>query len=194
MLVAAILLAAGASRRLGQPKQLLRIHGETLIARNVRIAREAGATPVFVVLGAEPEAIRAAIEDPGVILIENSAWSKGLSTSVRAGVEAVEEQAAPADGVLLMNCDQPRLDSLHLAALVAAFEARGGDVIVASSYAGTNGVPALFPRRLYDDLKSLAGDRGARVLFTRHANALIAIPFEGGEVDIDTPDDLAHLT
>ncbi|HWA93479.1 MAG TPA: nucleotidyltransferase family protein [Terracidiphilus sp.] len=193
MPVAAILLAAGASRRLGQPKQLLQVHGETLVARNVRIACEAGASQVFVVLGAESKVVQQVLDGTEAIAIENHRWQEGLSTSVRAGVEAVEAHSGIFDGVLLMNCDQPRLDSVHLASLIAVFEARSREVIVASSYAGTNGVPALFPRRLFNELKMLTGDKGARMLFARNTDALIAVPFDGGDIDIDTPDDLAHL-
>ncbi|MDE3202232.1 MAG: nucleotidyltransferase family protein [Acidobacteriota bacterium] len=193
MPVAAIILAAGASRRLGQPKQLLHVNGETLVARSARIAQEAGAAPIIIVLGAQEEAVRAALHCTGAIAIENPSWSSGLSTSVRAGVEALQVHAPQADGVLLMNCDQPRLDSLHLAAVIAAFETKGSEAIIASSYAGVLGVPALFPHRYFDELKSLTGDIGARVLFKRHADALIAIPFEGGDIDIDTPEDLAYL-
>lgn len=193
MSIAAIVLAAGASRRLGQPKQLLLIQGETLVARSARFAAEAGASPVIVVLGAHFESVRTAVEEAGAIAIENPSWPEGLSTSVRAGVTTVELQPL-FDGVLLMNCDQPRLDSTHLAALIAAFHAQGNGVIVASSYAGAMGVPAIFPRKLFEELKSLAGDKGARALFMHHADSLIAVPFDGGDIDIDTPDDLAHLS
>ena len=194
MSVPAIIFAAGASRRLGQPKQLLHVHGETLVARNVRIAHEAGASPVFVVLGAEREDICAALEGSGATLVDNPQWQSGLSSSVRAGVAAVEAQLQSAAGVLLMNCDQPRLDTSQLRTLLATFKTADREAIVASSYAGVHGVPAVFPARLFTDLKTLAGDKGARSLFTRNAESLIAVSFEGGEIDIDTPDDLAHLT
>lgn len=193
MSVAAIILAAGASRRLGQPKQLLQVHGETLIARTARIAREAGAVPVFVVLGAEAEKIRAVLSASDVVLVENTQWQSGLSSSVRAGVEAVEAQSASVQGVLLLNCDQPRLNADHLRAMIAAFEARKQEVLVVSTYAGVQGVPAVLPRDLFGELKLLTGDKGAKSLFSAHLQSIAAVPFEGGEVDIDTPDDLAHL-
>ena len=192
MSVAAIILAAGGSRRLGQPKQLLQVHGETLIALTARIAREAGAVPVFVVLGAEAEKIRAVLSASDVVLVENTQWQSGLSSSVRAGVEAVEAQSATAQGVLMMNCDQPRLNADHLRELIAAFCASANKCVV-SSYAGVQGVPAVLPRDLFGELKLLTGDKGAKSLFSAHLQSIAAVPFEGGEVDIDTPDDLAHL-
>jgi molybdenum cofactor cytidylyltransferase len=194
MSVAAILLAAGASRRLGRPKQLLLVNGETLLARNVRIARAAGVSPVFVVLGAERNRIHAAIEVSGAIAVENPHWQSGLASSICEGVAAVEARLPMSDGVLLMNCDQPRLDTPHLSALLSAFESTGREAIAASSYAGTSGVPAVFPARFFAQLKALAGDKGARTLFAQNSDALVTVPFEGGEIDIDTPEDLTHLT
>ena len=92
-----------------------------------------------------------------------------------------------------MSCDQPRLTAAHLRALIEAFTAQDEPSIVASAYAGVHGTPAVFPRFAFPHLLALTGDRGARVLLTQPPCSLIALPFEGGEVDIDQPADLAEL-
>lgn len=200
MSVAAIVLAAGASRRLGQPKQLLKLAGETLIERAVRLAGEAGATPVIAVLGARADSILAAVsferlnrEHHAVPLIHRG-WAQGLATSIHAALDALEQHAPAAAGVLILGCDQPRLSADHLRALLRAFAAQPAPAMVASAYAGIQGMPAVFPRQAFQNLRALRGDQGARALLKRAVRPVIAIPFAGGEVDIDLPGDLAHLT
>ncbi len=192
MSVAAIVLAAGASRRLGQPKQLLMLNGETLLERALRVSKEAGATPVVVVLGAHHDAIRAAVQFEDAVVLVNEDWEKGLATSIHAGLRAVE-MAANIDGVLLLSCDQPRLTPDHLRSMIARFEDEFAPTIIASTYGEVKGVPAIFPRKAFPALRALDGDRGARGVILRPPCAVIALPFEGGEVDIDLPEDIAKL-
>jgi len=194
MPVAAIVLAAGASRRLGQPKQLLLLDGEALIARSVRLAEEAGATPLIAVLGAHHELTRAALplnpmdKSTAVIPVVNSAWEQGIASSIHAGLRALEDCAPQVPGVLILGCDQPRLTAGHLRALLAAFAAQAAPAMVASAYAGVRGIPAVFPQLL-----ALRGDQGARALLLRSTCPLIELSFPGGEVDIDMPADLGQL-
>ena len=193
MAVPAIILAAGASSRLGQPKQLVGFEGELLLERAVRIAREAGNSPVLVVLGANFAPICASIPFDGAIPVLNEKWEQGLSTSIHAGLLEAEAYAPGAAGVLLMPCDQPRLTASHLRALLKAFGRHTNEVIVASSYANVRGVPAIFPRIAFPSLMALSGDKGARGVIENPPCALIALPFPGGEVDVDVPADLAKL-
>lgn len=188
MPIPAIVLAAGASRRLGQPKQLIELDGETLLHRTVRLAREAGCDPVIAVLGAHIEQIRPTLP-PNVEIVENSEWQTGMASSIRAGVHALD---AHAEGVLLLACDQPRLQADHLRALRAAFRSEP-PVIAASRYSGKRGTPAVWPRSLFPALAALEGDRGARAVLAQPPCALIEIDFPGGDVDIDLPHDLAQL-
>ena len=193
MPVAAIVLAAGGSRRLGQPKQLLLLNGQTLIARALRVASEAGAAPVLAVLGAQHELISGSIGASGAVVVINEDWQQGISTSINAGIEALAEYDPASQGVLLLGCDQPRLKVNHLRELIRVFHAQNGEAIAASAYAGIQGVPAIFPRIAFSGLLALRGDKGARALIVSPPCAVVAVPFEGGEIDIDSPQDLAQI-
>jgi molybdenum cofactor cytidylyltransferase len=193
MPIPAIVLAAGASHRLGQPKQLLVYRGEFLIERAIRLANEAGAAPVVAALGAHFEVIVASIALNDVILSINDQWEKGIASSIHAGLETLNAVANGASGVLILGCDQPRLTAAHLRALIETFVAQSQAAIVASAYAGIHGVPAVFPRSVFAELFALRGDKGARELLVKPPCPLIALDFEGGEVDIDQPGDLAQL-
>jgi CTP:molybdopterin cytidylyltransferase MocA len=193
MSVAAVILAAGGSRRLGQPKQLLTFRGETLLNGAIRIASEAGASPVVAVLGAEFDRIRGSIESRSVLAIRNDRWRQGMGSSILAGMRALAVCVPDVQGVLLMSCDQPRLTVDHLRALIAAFASNPEPVIAASTYAGVQGVPALFPRSTFDELRGLSGDKGARSIIENRSCPVVAVEFDGGEVDIDAPGDLSRL-
>ena len=192
MKIGAIILAAGASRRLGRAKQIVQYSGETLLARTMRVAHEAGARPVVAVLGAEYEAISAAVDLCQVRVARNAEWTKGIASSIHAGLRALGEDAPDADGALILTCDQPQLAAEHLRTLMAAFEAGAG--IVASEYAGVRGVPAIFPRVAFAELYALSGDKGARALLAHSDCAVVSVEFSGGEIDVDTPGDLAKLS
>jgi molybdenum cofactor cytidylyltransferase len=191
MSVAAIIVAAGASSRLGQPKQLVLVDGEPLLQRAIRCAGEAGAMPVFVVLGAYRERIEKALELCDVTVIPNANWEEGLASSIRVGVKAAG--AVGVAGVLLMTCDQPRVTVEHLRMMIEKFGSELNPVLIASTYAGIRGTPAIFPRTMFADLMGLRGDKGARGLLAKTSLPLMEIPLEGGEVDIDWPEDLASL-
>lgn len=191
--ISAIVLAAGASRRLGRPKQLLMDHGETLLARTVRLAAEAGAAPVVVVLGAGHERILETVRLGEAVVVINEDWEQGVSTSLRAGLNASDAIDPQTEGALILTCDQPRLNLEHLRALKSESAAHARSTIVASAYADVLGVPVLFPRGVFPDLHALRGDKGARVLLLAPPCAVVGVPFSGGEVDIDEPEDMAQL-
>jgi molybdenum cofactor cytidylyltransferase len=105
----------------------------------------------------------------------------------------VDVRAPEASGALVMSCDQPRLTAKHLRALFKSFSEQATPSIVASTYSGVQGVPAIFPRSVFSELRALRGDRGARSLLIEPPCPVIAVPFAGGELDIDLPADLAQL-
>lgn len=186
--VAALVLAAGASERLGQPKQLVQYQGQRLMDRAIRMAHEAGASPVFVVLGAGYEALWEVLQgnpyEPRILI--NKAWKRGMSTSIALGASAAER--VDADDLLVLTCDQVTVTAEHLRRLM---EASHREHVVASHYYERRGIPALFPSFSFHALQELTGDIGARELL--QDDAVLTVPLLGGEFDVDTPADLERL-
>ena len=180
---AAIILAAGASRRLGQPKQLAEVGGERLLDRAVRTAFAAGCEPVLVVLGASAETIASACDLRQAWVVVNSGWKEGMGSSVRAGVELLEGMPQ-VSGAVVMTCDMPEVPAAHLRGLW-----RDTATVTASQYGGRRGVPAYFPRVAFATLRTLQGDAGARELL-QHAQT---VELGGAEIDVDTPEDLDRV-
>ena len=189
--IAAIVLAAGGSRRLGRPKQLVRVGGESLLRRAVRAASDSPCAHVLVVLGEPSAEIRAELASTRAVMVQNAAWERGVGTSIRAGVEAADALSATA--VLVMLCDQPFVDAALLSTLVARFVA--GDVLGAAClYAGHVGVPALLGPSLLRALRTIGDDEGARKILARAGPAIAVVAAPEAEADIDTEEDVTRLT
>lgn len=188
-LTAVAVLAAGASSRLGSPKQLVHIGGLSLIRRAVGAAVESRVGPVFVALGAHRDVVEPELHDLPARLLINDDWSEGIASSIRLAVCAAQSIAVPA--LLLMLCDQPGVDAALLSRIVAAHTSPQRARIVATRYADTLGVPALFDRSLFDELLTLRGDEGARSIIRRRAADAVAIDPPAALADIDTPADRA---
>lgn len=182
------ILAAGSSTRLGHPKQLLKIRGESLIRRTARTAL-ATHLPVSIVLGSTAETIQNELQGLPVAILLNSEWQEGLASSVRC---AVGYAAGAADALLIMTVDQPLVTEALLKRLVDTFLA-GAVSLVACRYAGTVGVPALYSRALFPELAALHGDIGAKSVIERHRTDAALIDFPEGAVDIDTPEGFKTL-
>jgi molybdenum cofactor cytidylyltransferase len=187
--VGAILLAAGGSRRLGRPKQLVPFRGEALVRRAARIAVEADLSPVVVVIAPGAGAVREALAGLPVELVENALAAAGVGTSVTAGVARLQAIAPSVSGVVLLVCDQPLLESDHLRALLARREATNLPVI-ASEYEGVLGVPALFGAEVLGELGALEGDIGARQVIRRDPARVAAVAFPQGALDVDEEQDV----
>jgi molybdenum cofactor cytidylyltransferase len=183
---AAIVLAAGGSTRLGRPKQQIRFGGRTLARRAVDAAMQAGCDPVLVVLGACATSVQHELADSGARLALNSDWAEGISSSIRRGLEALESEAF--ETLLLLTCDQPLIDAVVIRRIREAYNGRAG-CMVASAYAGTIGVPALFERSCIDRLRCLTGDRGAKQLLLDSPDTL-QVDWPQGAIDIDRPEDM----
>lgn len=182
---ALLVLAAGGSSRMGQPKQLLIVDGEPLVRRVALTALEANLHPVVVVLGAQADRIRPHLQDLAVSIVENPRWQEGMASSLRAGVGAIMADVPRARGLIVMLADQPRLTAVHLRNLEAAQRA-SNRTIVASDYGDHLGPPAYFGRAHFRALLALRGDVGARELLRAFDAESIAAP-AGSGMDLDSP-------
>jgi molybdenum cofactor cytidylyltransferase len=185
--VAVAVLAAGGSSRMGRPKQLLPFGGRSLLRHAAEVAVAAECGPVVVVLGAGADRLRQELDGLPVEVIVNSEWELGPGTSIRAAVETIEPNTE-VDAVVFLACDQPLVDAAHIRRLIAAREVTGLPT-AASGYAGTLGVPALFARELFADLRALHPAAGAKQLLARQSDAVAVVPFPDGAIDLDTPED-----
>lgn len=177
-----VVLAAGGSSRMGEPKGLLAYEGTTLVARAARTAIDSGADEVVIVLGAETDALRSALEGLDVRIVVNAAWSEGMGGSIRTGIAGLTDAVGSAVVVL---ADQPRITAAHLRALAAGL---ADAPIVASAYDGVAGAPCAFARSEFGRLLALDGDIGARALVRSGAEPVVTIEFEGARTDVDTPE------
>jgi molybdenum cofactor cytidylyltransferase len=190
--VGAVILAAGASSRMGSPKQTLQFRGESLLKRAALAALGAGCRPVIVVTGANAELSRRELDGLDVQEVLNTGWETGMASSIRAGVEGLVSANPDATAAVLLLCDQPHVTADIISGLIAAHRATGSH-LVASSYGESFGVPALFSRTLFVELTRLEGLSGAKQVIKRHASHAHFLSFQHGEVDVDTPDDFSRL-
>jgi len=184
----AILLAAGGSSRMGSPKQLLQVSGETLLRRAARAALDAGADPVIVVLGHAAEACRESVEDLPVRPVVNEEWREGQGSSLRCGVAALLANKPDCPAVLVLLTDQVQVTAEVIRRLSVAFHKRGKGIAV-SRYGEVLGPPAIFHARYFPQLAALQGDRGARSIIAEAAEEVAVVDFPEGAIDLDTPAD-----
>jgi molybdenum cofactor cytidylyltransferase len=191
--IGAIILAAGGSSRFGQPKQLLPFRGESLVRRAVRAATEGGCGRIAVVVGAERDLIELELRETPAFVIYNPQWERGLGASIRSGLQDLRSAHSKVDAAVVLACDQPFVEGRTISALIT-MRKDSGKPIVASRYAGTLGVPALFDRTCFEALLALPDESGAKALIDSRAGDVAEIEFEQGAFDIDTPADLEGLT
>lgn len=190
--VGAVILAAGSSSRMGEPKQLLTLDGQPMLLRVVQTVLESSAWPVVVVLGANAPAIRPLLARHPVLVAENSAWIEGMASSLRTGIAVLQQFSRRIDAALVLLCDQPALTTETLNRLIAQHRATGHD-IVAARYNGRNGAPALFSRKHFSAISLLTGEEGARSLLNSASSSVFPIEMPELAVDLDTPADYAAL-
>jgi molybdenum cofactor cytidylyltransferase len=190
MSVAVVILAAGESKRLGRPKQLVVWQGKTLLRRAAEVASESKCERVFCVLGAREEECRKELSGTRAEPIVNADFAKGIGTSIRNGAAACE--SADADAMLVMLCDQPNVTTATLGRLVDAWRARVGARGAASRYGDAIGVPAIFDRALFPELRVIGDDEGAKRVLTRHESDIAIVDAPEAAVDVDTEADLSR--
>ena len=192
MQIAAVLLAAGGSQRLGSPKQLASFRGKTLVASAASAAVESVCDPIIAVVGSRATLVSQALSALAVTVTYNPRWHEGVGSSIGFGIRAVRRRCDP-QGVAILLADQPFLSSKVIDRVVAVFGSSGG-MPAACGYGDTSGPPAVFPRECFEELAQLSGDRGAKVVLRRYGARVSVVPFEQGRIDIDTREDLANLT
>lgn len=189
MAIGVIILAAGASSRMGSPKQLLPFGSGSLVRLAAQSALGSVCERVVVVVGSHADEVRREVEDLPLFVVENRSWESGMSSSIRAGLE--ELIADDLESVIVMLCDQPFVTADVLNELVYTQRATGKP-IVASTYDTIRGVPAIFSGEFFGELALLTADQGARRVIAAHPEAVATISFTHGAIDIDTPQDYQH--
>jgi molybdenum cofactor cytidylyltransferase len=184
----AIILAAGASTRMGQSKQLLKVGNESLLHRTIQTAVNSTIERALVVLGSNEHQHREEIADISVPVIYNEDWKRGMGSSLRFGVRFIEQKFPSWETVVIMVCDQPLLTSNHLKKLVDTFRAEKKP-IVASFYSGQPGVPVLFGRSMSEKLLGINDDAGAKSIIKNNPESSYFLDFPEGGIDLDTPED-----
>lgn len=187
-----VLLAAGASSRMGQPKPLLPWGEQTLIEHQINTLLATG-NPVVVVLGNQSESIIPILQGLPVEFTINENWEKGMGTSIAAGVKFIQQIYTDCKGVMITLIDQPLITTDHLNNLVTNFEPENQQIIVSQADSGWQGVPVLFDRFYFEELSKLSGKQGAKAIFrnfTQHVKAISC-----GEIpeDMDTPESYQRL-
>lgn len=188
---ALVILAAGNSSRLGQPKQQLMFQEKNLLERAVQAGRGSPVRSIWVVLGANHQEILQQSDLQGARTVIHQDWKLGMGSSIKAGLLAVLEDELP-DEVILMVCDQPFVDGKLLSRLISVRQDTGKG-IVACSYSGTLGVPVLFQQAFFSLLLDMDDAAGAKKLLQAHQQDLAVVPFERGSIDIDTAEDYQQL-
>jgi molybdenum cofactor cytidylyltransferase len=185
----AVVLAAGASTRFGSPKQLVRIAGRPLLHAAVTRASEIAGNALVVVLGSGASELAPLLKHSAGAIVVNQDWREGLASSIRAGVAKLPGTCA---GALLIQTDQPSVSVEDLKRLAGTWR-RQPLHIAAALYDGAPGLPAIFPRTLFQDLARLRGDAGVRALLRRHSERLVRVAMPSAAIDIDTPEDLLEI-
>jgi molybdenum cofactor cytidylyltransferase len=193
MSIAVLLLAAGSSSRLGQPKQLLQYEGKTLLRRaaETAVAAAAGA-PVVVVTGALHELLLPELVGLPILAVRCAGWAQGMGASLKTGLIALESLCNAWSALVIMLCDQPHVTAAVIEQLAAAYE-HTGQPIVAAEYGAVRGVPVLFGPEVLPLLQEIPDAAGAAQLLKQHPQLVATVPFAAGAIDVDTPQQYAEL-
>ncbi len=187
-----LIVAAGESKRLGTPKQILQFEGQSLLNRLVSIVTGTVAYPITIVLGAEAAAIQAQLPDDSLHVVINEEWKEGMGSSIRFGLKQMIDTDPDMDGVMILVCDQPFIKSESIQSLIQIQKSTGLPM-AACFYEDIVGTPALFHQSMFSDLLKLAGDTGAKKIMKDKLDNVAKLNFEKGVIDIDTMEDYQKI-
>ncbi|MEO1761296.1 MAG: nucleotidyltransferase family protein [Cyanobacteria bacterium J06629_18] len=187
-----IILAAGKASRMGKSKQLLAYQGNNLISHAIKTGLNSNCKSVVVVLGAYAEEIKLEIDKLPVQIIENADWETGMSSSIRAGINAIQQSHSNLDAVIIALADQPLISEAVFNQFIEKYRDTNNKII-AAVYDDIVGVPALFDKNFFSELMNIEGDRGAKALMRKYRDEVLTIPVAEAAIDIDTKDDYEKL-
>ncbi|MET0944264.1 MAG: nucleotidyltransferase family protein [Flavobacterium sp.] len=187
-----VILAAGNSSRLGQPKQLLGYKDSTLLKNTIAEAFLVPDIAIIVVTGANNQLIEEELDPSRIKICFNSDWETGMSSSIVNGLNTLLQLYPDCQNCIFAVCDQPYVSSLVFENLIQE-HSKTGKGIVASSYAETLGTPVLFNKKYFTELAALQGQEGAKKIINRFLDDTVSVPFEKGNIDIDTEEDYNKL-
>ena len=187
-----MVLAAGASTRMGAPKQLMLYRGKSLLRHTADIALSSCCRPILVVLGAQANRMKPQVNSLPIETIDNPNWSTGMGSSIQVGIKALLKIHLDLEAVIILLCDQPLISPQLIRLLIGRYR-KTAKSIVACEYAQTDGVPALFDHSLFPKLLQLTGQTGAKQVIQTHSLEIARIPFPEGVIDVDTPSDYERL-
>ena len=191
--IAIVISAAGTSKRMGTPKQLLKWGTTTLLEHAIETALQLNGNETIVVLGANFNQIKKQIDSQNSVILNHSGWESGLGSSIAFGIKYLLQSNSKADGVLIMLADQPLIDVQYLKLMVAAFEPSKGHIVATSYDRKKQGVPALFDKTYFDELIQLQDDKGAKTIIEKHVASILTLSAPVNITDIDTPEDYETL-
>ncbi len=184
--IAGLLLAAGGSKRLGYPKQLMMINGKPLISHMVSVIKKGGIADLYVVVGAFSDAIIKVIENPSIAIVHNPDWRNGISTSIKCGIKFIEKDY---DVLIVFVIDQPFLDAELIKRIVETVKISNAEVIAAKT-AGQQTHPVAYRKSVFKELLLLEGDKGGKEIIQKKRVVWVEWPAKELLLDIDTLDDV----
>jgi len=189
--IAVLIVAAGESKRLGQPKQLVRKNGITLLENSLQEIAKSEIGKLFLVLGANADLILNEVKTADCQVVINKNWKKGMGTSIACGMKAILKKD-DCNGVIISVADQPFLTADILKKIKEKISEK--KIIIKSKYEEGSGPPVYFSQHFFEKMKNLSGDDGAKPLVRKYKNEVVSIDFAKGNIDIDTEEDLKYWT
>tara|TARA_R110002049_G_scaffold248695_4_gene423171 strand:+ start:9471 stop:10076 length:606 start_codon:yes stop_codon:yes gene_type:complete len=187
--IAVVVLAAGSSKRMETPKQLLKWGNGTLITHTIQTALKLNTDSVYVVLGANFQLIKKTINHFSITILNNENWEQGLGTSIACASKHIQKQKPKIDAVLFILADQPFITSDYLNELVSSFSPHKNQIIASSYQNRKYGVPALFDAFYFEQLSKLKDDFGARNILKENESFMKALKPPVKNVDLDFKED-----